>query len=419
MSRSRTEAPAVDVINFGCRVNLVEGEAMRRAALAQGRSNLTIIHSCAVTAEAARQARQTIRRLKREAPERDIIVTGCAAQIDPQSFARMPEVARVIGNGEKLSSDAFAETADVKESVGDIFARKTADLPVLAGVEAHSRAFLAVQTGCDHRCSFCIIPFGRGDSRSMPLAELLDAVVRCRDEGFLEVVLTGIDLTAYGKDLPGAPTLGDAVQQILANVPDLPRLRLSSIDCIEADEALVEAMASERRLMPHLHLSLQAGDDLTLKRMKRRHSRADAVRFCETLRAVRPEIVFGADLIAGFPTESEAMFENTLALVEDCGLTHLHVFPFSPRPGTPAAKMPQLATSVVKERARRLRDLGEAAQRRHLDVQLGKTLTVLTERGGIARAEDFTKVRLEGVEPGRLVDAEIINHDGEMLRAVS
>jgi threonylcarbamoyladenosine tRNA methylthiotransferase MtaB len=417
VSRSGAEKPAVEVVNFGCRVNLVEGEAMRRAALAQGRSNLTIVHSCAVTAEAARQARQTIRRLKREAPERDIIVTGCAAQIDPQSFARMPEVARVIGNGEKLSRAAFTETDTAKETVGDIFARKTADLPVLAGVEAHSRAFLAVQTGCDHRCSFCIIPFGRGDSRSMPLDALLDAVTRCRDDGFLEVVLTGIDLTAYGKDLPGAPTLGEAVQQILAKVPDLPRLRLSSIDCIEADEALVEVMASERRLMPHLHLSLQAGDDLILKRMKRRHSRADAVRFCKTLRAARPDVVFGADLIAGFPTETEAMFENTLALVEDCGLTHLHVFPFSPRPGTPAAKMPQLASPVVKERARRLRDAGEAALRRHLDAQLGKKLTLLTERGGFARAEDFTKVRLEGIEAGRLIEAQILNHDGETLLA--
>jgi threonylcarbamoyladenosine tRNA methylthiotransferase MtaB len=414
VSRGGAEKPAVEVVNFGCRVNLVEGEAMRRAALAQGRSNLTIVHSCAVTAEAARQARQTIRRLKREAPERDIIVTGCAAQIDPQIFARMPEVARVIGNGEKLSPAAF-KIDDAKENVGDIFARKSADLPVLAGVEAHSRAFLAIQTGCDHRCTFCIIPFGRGDSRSMPLDALLDAVMRCRDDGFLEVVLTGIDLTAYGKDLPGAPTLGEAVQQILAKVPDLPRLRLSSIDCIEADDALVEVMASERRLMPHLHLSLQAGDDLILKRMKRRHSRADAIRFCQTLRAARPDVVFGADLIAGFPTETEAMFENTLALVEDCGLTHLHVFPFSPRPGTPAAKMPQLPTSVVKERARRLREAGEASVRHHLDGQLGKTLTVLTERGGIARTEDFSKVRLDGVEPGRLIETQILNHDGETL----
>lgn len=431
MSRTSAEKPAVDIVNFGCRVNLVEGEAMRRAALAQGRSNLTIIHSCAVTAEAARQARQTIRRLKREAPEREIIVTGCAAQIDPQAFARMPEVARVIGNGEKLSPDVFAESAfaerafadlaqdDVgtKAEVGDIFARKTADLPVLAGVEAHSRAFLAVQTGCDHRCSFCIIPFGRGNSRSMPLAELIDAVARCRDDGFREVVLTGVDLTAYGKDLPDAPTLGEAVQAILAKIPDLPRLRLSSIDCIEADAALVEAMSSEPRLMPHLHLSLQSGDDLILKRMKRRHSRADAIRFCADLRRARPDIVFGADLIAGFPTETEAMFANTLALVEDCGLTHLHVFPFSPRPGTPAAKMPQLDPALVKERARRLRAAGEAALRRHLDAQLGRRLTLLTERGGIARAADFTKVRIDGTAPGQLIAAEIVNHDGEMLFA--
>jgi threonylcarbamoyladenosine tRNA methylthiotransferase MtaB len=405
------------VVNFGCRVNLVEGEALRHAALAQGRTNLTIINSCAVTAEAARQARQTIRQLKRAAPEREIFVTGCAAQIDPSAFAAMPEVTRVLGNAEKTQAASFAAEQSARVAVGDIFARKEADLPSLAGVENHSRAFLAIQTGCDHRCSFCIIPFGRGASRSMPLPQLQEAVARCLDKGFREIVLTGVDLTSYGKDLLGAPNLGQAVKLILAAAPDLARLRLSSIDCIEADADLCDAMATAPRLMPHLHVSLQSGDNMILKRMKRRHTRADAIGFCATLRRARPDIVFGADLIAGFPTETDAMFENTLTLVEECGLTHLHVFPFSPRPGTPAAKMPQLDAALVKERARRLREAGEKALRHHLDVQIGKRLKLLCERGGIARAEDFTKVRIAGVEAGAVVEREIMGHDGEMLTA--
>ncbi len=417
MTACPQKKPAVEVVNFGCRVNLVEGEALRHAALAQGRTNLTIINSCAVTAEAARQARQTIRRLKREAPEREIIVTGCAAQIDPNSFAAMPEVARVLGNAEKTQEASFAESQKSRVAVGDIFARKAADLPVLAGVEDHSRAFLAVQTGCDHRCSFCIIPFGRGASRSMPLPQLQDAVACCLDKGFREIVLTGVDLTSYGKDFSGAPSLGQAVKKVLAAAPGLARLRLSSIDCIGADAELFDAMANAPRLMPHLHLSLQSGDDMILKRMKRRHSRADALRFCRELRRARPDIVFGADLIAGFPTETEAMFEDTLALVEECGLTFLHVFPFSARPGTPAAKMPQLAPALVKERARLLREAGEKALRHHLDAQIGKRLTLLTERGGIARAEDFTKVRIAGINAGQMIEVEILSHDGEMASA--
>ncbi|MGB8276644.1 MAG: tRNA (N(6)-L-threonylcarbamoyladenosine(37)-C(2))-methylthiotransferase MtaB [Methylovirgula sp.] len=417
MTACPQKRPAVEVVNFGCRVNLVEGEALRRAALAQGRKNLVIINSCAVTAEAARQARQTIRRLKREAPEREIIVTGCAAQIDPNSFAAMPEVARVLGNAEKTQEASFAESQKSRVAVGDILARKAADLPVLAGVEDHSRAFLAIQTGCDHRCSFCIIPFGRGASRSMPLPQLLEAVERCLAKGFREIVLTGVDLTSYGKDFSDGPSLGHLVKKVLAAAPSLARLRLSSIDCIEADAELFDAMANEPRLMPHLHLSLQSGDDMILKRMKRRHSRADAVRFCDELGRARPDIVFGADLIAGFPTETEAMFENTLALVEECGLIYLHVFPFSARPGTPAAKMPQLAPALVKERARLLREAGEKALRRHLDAQIGKRLMLLTERGGIARTEDFTKVRIAGIGAGHMMEAEIIGHDGEMLSA--
>ncbi|MGA3302120.1 MAG: tRNA (N(6)-L-threonylcarbamoyladenosine(37)-C(2))-methylthiotransferase MtaB [Methylovirgula sp.] len=408
---------AVEVVNFGCRVNLVEGEALRQLALTQGCDNLVIVNSCTVTAEAARQVRQTIRRLKREAPERRIFVTGCGVQIDPSSFAAMPEVDRIIGTFEKTQPESFAKNHASRVAVSDVFARKEADLPSVAGIEEHTRAFLAIQTGCDHRCSFCIIPFGRGASRSMPLAQLRDAVSACLDKGVAEIVLTGVDLTAYGKDLPGAPSLAKALREVLQTAPDLSRLRLSSIDCIETDADFLDLMASEPRLMPHLHLSLQSGDDLILKRMKRRHSREDAVEFCASLRAARPNIVFGADLIAGFPTETEAMFENTLALVEDCGLTHLHVFPFSPRPGTPAARMPQLAPSLIKERAARLREAGAKALRRHLDSQIGKQLTLLTERGGIARAEDFTKVRNEGTDAGRIIETTIVGHDGEMLRS--
>ncbi len=283
------------------------------------------------------------------------------------------------------------------------------------GVEDHTRAFLAVQTGCDHRCSFCIIPLGRGRSRSVPEMEVIDAARRLTENGFREIVLTGVDLTSYGIDLEGAPALGRLVQSILRAVPSLERLRLSSIDCIEADAALIEAFADEPRLMPHLHLSLQAGDDLTLKRMKRRHRRADALRLCDDLRRLRPDIVFGADLITGFPTETEAMFQNTVELVDQCGLTHLHVFPFSARAGTVAAKMPAVAPEVVKERAKRLREAGDLALRRHLDMQIGKLLPVLTERGGMARTEDFTRVRLKDQPPSRMIAARMTGNDGKAL----
>lgn len=400
----------VEVVNFGCRLNLVEGEAMRRAAGVAG--DLTIVNTCAVTAEAVRQARQTIRRLKREAPQRDIVVTGCAAQIHPEMFAAMPEVAKVLGNAEKLEAAAFAMGRRIQ--VGDIFARPSA-WPAGGKIEGRTRAFLAVQNGCDHRCTFCIIPYGRGASRSMPPNEVLAAVETCLAKGVKEIVLTGVDLTAYGRDLGGAPRLGELVKTILGAAPTLPRLRLSSIDCIEADAELVEAMANEPRLMPHLHLSLQSGDDMILKRMKRRHSRADAIGFCIAIRRARPNIVFGADLIAGFPTETEKMFENTLALVEECGLTHLHVFAFSARPGTPAAHMPQVAPHVIAARARRLRQAGEAALARHHAAQVGKTLTLLTEQGGTARAEDFTKVRVGDVPAARILAAQIVGHDGKML----
>ncbi len=408
------EPQDVEVLTFGCRLNLVESEAMRRAALACGRTNLVIVNSCAVTAEAVRQARQTIRRVKRERPGAEIVVTGCAAQIDPGQFAAMPEVFQVLGNAEKADPASWAR-GGVRVDVSNIMAAKAAPTILSEGVEDRTRAFLAVQTGCDHRCTFCIIPFGRGPSRSVPPDEVFRTARRLSDKGFHEIVLTGVDLTSYGADLCGVPALGELVKAILRAAPKLERLRLSSIDCIEADEALIEAFAEEPRLMPHLHLSLQSGDDLILKRMKRRHLRADAIRLCAELRRLRPEIVFGADLIAGFPTETEAMFENTLALVADCRLTHLHVFQFSARPGTPAAKMPPVAPEIVKVGAKRLRDAGDTALRKHLEAQTGKTFRVLTERGGTGRTEDFTRVRIGNIPPSQMIEMVITGSDGRML----
>ncbi len=415
MTQPAREPPAVEVLTFGCRLNLVESEAMRRAALAQGRSNLVIINSCAVTAEAARRARQAIRRIKRERPGAEIAVTGCAAQIDAAGFAAMPEVSQVIGNAEKTSPESWAALG--RSGVSEIMTAKTAPHVLSEGIEDHTRAFLAVQTGCDHRCTFCVIPFGRGPSRSVPMEDITVAACRLSDKGFREIVLTGVDLTSYGADLCDTPSLGKLVKFLLRAAPNLERLRLSSIDCIEADADLMDAFAHEPRLMPHLHLSLQSGDDMILKRMKRRHSRADAVRFCAELRQLRPKIVFGADVIAGFPTETDAMFENTLALIADCGLTHLHVFPFSARPGTPAAKMPPVAGGIIKARAKRLREAGDAALGVHLALQTGKTLSVLSERGGTGRTEDFTRVKIGDVPPSQMIDVVIAGNDGKMLEA--
>jgi threonylcarbamoyladenosine tRNA methylthiotransferase MtaB len=415
VTHSGQSAPDIEVLTFGCRLNLVESEAMRRAARACGRSNLVIINTCAVTAEAARQARQAIRRIKSERPSVDIVVTGCAAQIDSGRFASMPEVFQVLGNAEKADPGVWAHRGAAGSKVSNIMAAKPLPAVPSEGIEGHTRAFLAVQTGCDHRCTFCVIPFGRGPSRSVPLEEVSRAARRLAGQGFREIVLTGVDLTSYGADLYGAPMLGRLVRAILQAAPELERLRLSSIDCIEADADLIAAFADEPRLTPHLHLSLQSGDDLILKRMKRRHLRADAVRFCAELRRLRPGIVFGADLIAGFPTETDAMFENTLALVDDCGLTHLHVFPFSPRPGSPAAKMPQVASEIVKERAKHLRDAGAAAVQKHLDAQTGKVLQVLTERGGIGHTQDFTRVRVGNVPPSQMIDVVVAGNDGKML----
>ncbi len=406
---------SLDVVTFGCRLNITESEVIRRAAGEGGLTDAVVVNTCAVTAEAVRQARQNIRRIRRERPDVHIVVTGCAAQTEPKTFANMPEVDRVLGNAEKLDVRAWA--ADRRNAVGDIMAVTRHTAHAVDSIEGHTRAFLQVQNGCDHRCTFCIIPFGRGNSRSLPAGEAVAQARRLAARGYRELVLTGVDITAYGADL-GAPRLGALVKRILRDVPELARLRLSSIDSVEADDDLLDAFANEPRLMPHLHLSLQAGDDLILKRMKRRHTRSEAIAFCDQMRRLRPDVVFGADIIAGFPTETEAMFNRSLDLVEECGLTQLHVFPFSPRPGTPAARMPQLDRAVIKERAARLREKGEAALLAHLDAQVGHRRQVLTERGGIGRTEQFTAVRLAApVEPGTFLDLTMTGHDGRQLLA--
>jgi threonylcarbamoyladenosine tRNA methylthiotransferase MtaB len=409
---------SVETVTFGCRLNLQESDAMRIAAEAAGARDLIIVNSCAVTSEAVAQARQRIRRLHRDNPEKRIVVTGCAAQTEPATFAAMPEVAQVVGNADKLAPARWLAPEAGRVVVNDIMAlRETAPHLADAG-DNRARAILQVQNGCDHRCTFCIIPYGRGNARSAPMGEVVEAVQRLVDQGCREIVLTGVDLTSYGADLPGAPKLGALVRSILRHAPDLPRLRLSSIDSVEADDVLVEMIATEQRLMPHLHLSLQAGDDMILKRMKRRHSRADAIRFCADLRRARPDIVFGADIIAGFPTEDEAMFQRSLDLVEECGLTFLHVFPFSPRKGTPAARMPQVKGDVVRDRARRLRQAGAARLSAHLAARVGRPIEVLTERGGMARAADFTPIRLHSnLPPGQLLTLAAAGHDGQNLIA--
>jgi threonylcarbamoyladenosine tRNA methylthiotransferase MtaB len=416
---------SVDVVTFGCRLNSAESEVIRREAERAGLRDTVVVNTCAVTAEAVRQARQTIRALRRERPLAKIVVTGCAAQTEPRTFAAMAETDRVLGNMEKLSAAAWTRTrADFgvagaeKAVVNDIMAVKETAAHLIDGFSGRTRAFVQVQNGCDHRCTFCIIPYGRGNSRSVPMGAVVEDVQRLVANGYCEAVLTGVDITSYGADLPGAPRLGALVTQILKHVPDLKRLRLSSIDSVEADRDLIDVFARDERLMPHLHLSLQAGDDLILKRMKRRHSRQDAVAFCAALRRLRPDMVFGADVIAGFPTETENMFGNSLALVEDCGLTHLHVFPFSARPGTPAARMPQLPREIVKERARRLRRHGALALRRHLDGEIGALRRVLVEQDGQGRTEQFTHVALATpAAPGAILELRIAAHDGRQLLA--
>jgi threonylcarbamoyladenosine tRNA methylthiotransferase MtaB len=421
---------SVEVVTFGCRLNAYESEVIRRQAQAAGVEHTVVVNTCAVTAEAVRQSRQAIRRLKRERPATRIVVTGCAAQTEPTTFAAMPEVGLVLGNAEKLNADAWRAQRerlagasfglDVEEKivVNDIMALTETAAHLIDGLDGRARAFVQVQNGCDHRCTFCIIPYGRGNSRSVPMGEVVAQVRALCARGYREVVLTGVDLTSYGANLPGAPRLGTLVKQILKHVPELARLRLSSIDSVEVDRDLLDAFAGDARLMPHLHLSLQAGDDLILKRMKRRHLRRDAVAFCDQVRRLRPDVVFGADLIAGFPTETEDMFARSLDLVDDCGLTHLHVFPFSPRPGTPAARMPQLPRAVVKARARRLRAKGATALRAHLDAQVGATRRVLAETARQGRTEHFTLVGLNApAESGTVVDVTITGHDGRQLLA--
>ena len=418
----------VDVVTFGCRLNSYESEVIRRHATAAAVEDTVVVNTCAVTAEAVRQARQAIRRIGRQRPQARIVVTGCAAQIDPTSFAAMPEVASVVGNAEKMHARTWVafgsknETGDHADEprvlVNDIMAVRETAPHLIEGLEGRARAFVQVQTGCDHRCTFCIIPFGRGNSRSVPMGEVVTQVRRLSDNGYREVVLTGVDITSYGDDLPGAPKLGKLVKQILKHVPELPRLRLSSIDSVEADRDLLDALAAEPRLMPHLHLSLQAGDDLVLKRMKRRHSRADAIAFCADVRRLRPDVVLGGDIIAGFPTETDAMFRRSLDLIDECELTHLHVFPFSPRPGTPAARMPQVPRPAVKERAKRLRQKGDAALRRHLDGEVGARRRVLTETESTGRTEQFTPVRLAAqAVSGTILELTIAGHDGRRLTA--
>jgi threonylcarbamoyladenosine tRNA methylthiotransferase MtaB len=411
----------IDVLTFGCRLNALESEVMRQRAAEAGLDGAVLVNTCAVTAEAVRQAKQAIRKARREKPDAKIVVSGCAAQIDPQSFAAMPEVDLVLGNSEKLvaasygAADFIGETA--RALVNDIMSVKETAGHLIEGMDGRARAFVEIQNGCDHRCTFCIIPYGRGNSRSVPMGAVTEQIRKLVENGYREVVLTGVDITSYGADLPGRPSLGKLVRAILKSVPELERLRLSSIDSIEADDALMRAIAEEERLMPHLHLSLQSGDDMILKRMKRRHLRADSIRFTEEARRLRPDIVFGADIIAGFPTETGAMFENSLAIVDACGLTHLHVFPFSPRPGTPASRMPQLDRGLIKERAARLREKGARAFADHLAAEHGATRRVLVESGGLGRTEHFTLAEIGSGAPGEIVQARITGATSRALVA--
>ncbi|MFN7056210.1 tRNA (N(6)-L-threonylcarbamoyladenosine(37)-C(2))-methylthiotransferase MtaB [Hyphomonas sp.] len=408
------------VITLGCRLNTYESEVMRRHAREAGLGEAIIVNTCAVTSEAVRGARQAIRRAARENPGAPIIVTGCAAQTDPEMFASMPEVTRVIGNHEKMQAETWAPAdllgGEEKVRVNDIMSVRETAAHLIDGMEGRARAYVQVQTGCDHRCTFCIIPYGRGNSRSVPAGEVVAQVRALAASGHHEVVLTGVDLTSWGAGLPGEPKLGNLVQRILKLVPELNCLRISSIDAIEMDEALIEAMG-EARVAPYLHLSLQHGDNLILKRMKRRHAREAAIQLTDQLRTIRPEIALGADIIAGFPTETEAQFENSVRLVEECGLSFLHVFPYSPRPGTPAAKMPQVAKPVIRERAARLRAAGEAALARHFARHVGAVREALVERGTAARLSDFTQVKLarDTGEGGRTMRVQITGQDGKQL----
>lgn len=418
---------ATEIVTFGCRLNAYESEVMRKESAAAGLDDLqhgaVIFNTCAVTSEAVRQAKQAIRKARRENPQARIIVTGCAAQTLGQDFAAMDEVDLVLGNEEKLHAHSYRQLPDFgvnnyeKLRVNDIMEIRENAPHMVDSIEGRARAFVQVQNGCDHRCTFCIIPYGRGPSRSVPMGAVVEQIKHLNANGYQEVVLTGVDLTSYGPDLPGKTTLGKLVSSILRNVPDLARLRLSSIDSIEADEELIELLAYEKRIMPHLHLSLQAGDDMILKRMKRRHLRDQSIRFCNDLRDKRPEMIYGADLIAGFPTETDEMFQNSLALVEECGLTHLHVFPFSPREGTPAARMPMVERQIVKQRAEKLRRAGEKSYQNHLLRLQNSEHMILVERDGIGRTEDYTLTQIDGGIAGTIVRGRVVGHDGNKLIA--
>lgn len=399
-----------EIITFGCRLNTYESEVMRAHAKNAGLENAIIINTCAVTAEAERQARQTIRKIRRENPEAHIIVTGCAVQISPEKFASMPEVNRVLGNHEKMQAQSFLPEVSERVLVNDIMSIQETAQHLISGFEGKSRAFIQVQNGCDHRCTFCTIPYGRGNSRSVPLGLIVDQVRKLVDEGYQEVVLTGVDITSYGPDLPGKPTLGQMMKRLLMQVKDLPRLRLSSLDPVEIDEDLYRLIAEEPRLMPHLHISLQAGHNMILKRMKRRHLREDAIAFTNKVRILRPDVTFGADLIAGFPTETEEMFQDTLKIVDDCDLAYLHVFPYSPRPGTPAARMPQVDKTEIKDRAKRLRDKGAESLARNLARFEDQTISVLMETETQGHSEHFAPVEFQSPQkPGQLVCARVLN----------
>jgi threonylcarbamoyladenosine tRNA methylthiotransferase MtaB len=408
----------ISIINFGCRLNSYEGEVIRQQATAAGLENAIIFNSCAVTSEAERQVRQAIRRTRKENPNAKIIVTGCSAQVHPDMYAQMDEVDKIIGNQEKLEKSGYQFVLENTEKalVNDIMSLKETAAHMVTSFEGRARAFVQVQNGCNHRCTFCIIPYGRGNSRSVPMGDIVTQVRKLVESGYSEVVVTGVDISDYGKDLPGQPTLGQMLKRLLALVPDLKRLRLSSIDAVEVDDDLYRLIADEPRLMPHLHVSLQAGDDMILKRMKRRHLRKDAIDFCNRVRDLRPDVVFGADIIAGFPTETEEMFKNTLDIVDEAGITYLHVFPFSPRPGTPAAKMPQVAGNLRKERAGRLREAGERQLQNYLGSQVGNTASVVVEKERLGRTEHFALMELsQPCEPGRVITAAVNSADAHKL----
>lgn len=404
---------SIDIITLGCRLNTYESEVMRAKAVEAGLENAIIVNTCAVTGEAVRQARQSIRRARKDNPDARIIVTGCAVQTDPDAFAGMPEVDKVLGNGDKLQAASYRlDALSERVVVNDIMSVKETASHLVAGFDGRARAFVQIQNGCDHRCTFCIIPFGRGPSRSVPAGSVVEDIRRLVGQGVREIVLTGVDITSYGADLPGTPKLGRLMDQILRLVPDLPRLRLSSLDVAECDEQLIDLSIGESRVMPHLHLSLQAGHDMILKRMKRRHTTAQAVEFCARLRAARPEIAFGADLIAGFPTETDEMFISTLQHVKDCGLTYLHVFPFSAREKTPAARMPQLQGTIIKARAAQLREAGAMALSDHLASLTGKEIELLVEQDCLARSPTYAPVKLTTAHAaGAIIRARVTSTD--------